>query len=566
MTTMFAGARQCQVTGLRVDRSAERLIIVNAVTAVLYLALGGVLALLIALTRWQAVGLIGDPEWFYRLVGAHGAAMLIFWIVFFEIAGLLFGGTVLLSARLIAPRLAWIEYAMMLVGSLLVTGTMLGGQATVMFTAYPPLKASPLFYTGLVLFAVGALVALGHYIANIVAARLRGDVRTLPLFSFALLAAAIIGSFTLVSGALAIVPVWLWSLGLVESVDPGVYRLLFWGFGHGAQQINLAAMIGVWYALASLMVGARPLNEGLSRFAFVLYIPFINMGAIHHILVDPGLGPWARGINASYFMYAAVLGSMIHAFTIPASVEVAQREKGHRGLFTWLRRAPWGSPGFSALIISLVLFGVFGGITGVIMGGIQMNMMIHNTLFVPGHFHMTVVAGTTLAFMGISYYVVPLICRRDLFLPGLARWQPYVYGVGMTLWGVGMLLAGRLGLPRRHFDIGYGGLPIADGVFQNPMIPLTLALVGVGAIVAVVGGAMYVLVAAGTVFLARRSDTPAVGHLDAGALAPPAEVAVDHAKLEAPGTLALASGWLLLFMVLYAVSWFNLGRIPWVIR
>lgn len=127
MTALLDGWRTCQVTGLRVDRSAERLIMFNAVTAVLYLATGGTFALLIALTRWQAVHLISDPEWFYRIVGAHGAAMLIFWIVFFEVAGLLFGGTVLLNTRLLAPRLAWVEYGMMLAGSLGVMFTMLSG-------------------------------------------------------------------------------------------------------------------------------------------------------------------------------------------------------------------------------------------------------------------------------------------------------------------------------------------------------------------------------------------------------------------------------------------------------
>ena len=56
--------RTCQVTGLAVDRSAERLVLFNAVTAVLWLATGGILALLTLLTRWQSVHLIRDSEWF----------------------------------------------------------------------------------------------------------------------------------------------------------------------------------------------------------------------------------------------------------------------------------------------------------------------------------------------------------------------------------------------------------------------------------------------------------------------------------------------------------------------
>jgi len=332
---------------------------------------------------------------------------------------------------------------MMLGGSVIATVLMLSGQATVMFTSYPPLRAeTPWYYAAVLVFAVGAILAVVHFFVNIVAARLRGDVGSLPLFTFALMGAAIIALWSLLSGALALFPVFLWTLGVIPEVDPGIYRLLYWGLGHGAQQVNLAAMVGVWYGLASLTTGARPLNEGLSRIAIVLYVLFINMGAMHHLLVDPGLGTWVKNVNASYFMYAAVMGSLIHAFSIPASMELALRERGYRrGLFEWLRRAPWGEPGFAALVVSMILFGLLGGISGVIIGGPQVNMISHNTLLVPAHFHMTVVAGTTLAFMGIAYYLVPLIFQRQLLFRRLAQWQPYVYGLGMLIFGIGMGLA-----------------------------------------------------------------------------------------------------------------------------
>jgi cytochrome c oxidase subunit 1 len=581
MTAIQSRWRQCQVTGLQIDPNSERLFMFNAVTAVLWLAFGGTLALLIALTRWDAIHLIDDSEWFYRLVGAHGAAMLVFWIIFFEVAALIFGGTILLNTRFMVPTLGWISYGLMLIGSLVMTFEMLNGSATVMFTAYPPLEASSWFYLAFILFAVGALIAVVHFIVNVVAARWRGEIRSLPLFSFALLAAAIIAIFSLVSGAIAIVPLWLKSVGVIDYVDPGVYRLMFWGLGHGAQQINLAAMVGVWYALASLTVGAKPLNEGLSRFAFLLYICFINMGAIHHILVDPGLGNWMRGFNTSYFVYAAVLGSMIHAFTIPASIEVALREKGFaRGLFDWLKNAPWKEPGFSALVLSLIMFGVLGGISGVIMGGFQINMLAHNTLTVPAHFHMTVVAGTTLAFMGITYYIVPLIFRRELFLSGLAKVQPWLYGGGMLIFGIGMGFAGHLeGVPRRHFDISFPNLPVSLGIYDSSTVDLYLTIMGIGAILAVTGGAMFIIIAAGTVFLAKRAEMPDIGKVDPEAFAIPAVAggsglgeaengqteahAHDPNQFEAPGTFFIAVAFLALFMLLYAYSWFELSDIPW---
>ena len=570
-----ATMRRCEITGLSVDRSAERLIMLNAVTAVVYLTIGGVLALLIALTRWQAVHLLA-PQRFYEFVSTHGMVMLIFWILFFEVAGLIFASTVLLSTRMIIPWLSWIAYLMMLGGSVIATVLMLSGQATVMFTSYPPLRAeTPWYYAAVLVFAVGAILAVVHFFVNIVAARLRGDVGSLPLFTFALMGAAIIALWSLLSGALALFPVFLWTLGVIPEVDPGIYRLLYWGLGHGAQQVNLAAMVGVWYGLASLTTGARPLNEGLSRIAIVLYVLFINMGAMHHLLVDPGLGTWVKNVNASYFMYAAVMGSLIHAFSIPASMELALRERGYRrGLFEWLRRAPWGEPGFAALVVSMILFGLLGGISGVIIGGPQVNMISHNTLLVPAHFHMTVVAGTTLAFMGIAYYLVPLIFQRQLLFRRLAQWQPYVYGLGMLIFGIGMGLAGHWGVPRRHWDITFSTAPVLGVNLQElrPEIAVFLAMMGIGGIIAVIGGAMFVAVAVATVFVGQRTARPAVGRIVPEAFSPypaiaggsgePAAAAA-HRTFEVPGTLVISVVFLILFIFLYGFSWFELSRVPW---
>jgi cytochrome c oxidase subunit I len=563
--------RRCNITNLAVDRNAELLIMVNAVTAVVYLAIGGIGALLIALTRWEAVHLL-SADWYYRITGAHGTAMLIFWILFFEVAGLIFGCTVILNRSLYWPRVMWAAYGIMLVGSIALLATLLSGEATVMFTAYPPLQATSWFYLSFILFAVGTLLAVIVFIVNIANARYREHVGPLPLFTFAMLAAAILAIWTLLSGAAALIPTWLWSLGLVSHVDAGVYRLLFWGFGHGAQQVNLVAMVGIWYVLAALTVGARPVNEGVSRFAFLLIIMFIHMGAIHHIMVDPGFSFFTFSANASYFVYAATLGSMIHALSIPAAVELAQRRKGFgSGLFTWLKRAPWKEPGFSSLVLSFWLFGVMGGISGVIMGTVQTNMIQHNTLIVPAHFHMTVVAGTTLAFMGLAYYLIPLIFRRDNMFPTMAKLQPYVFAGGMTIWGLGMGVAGHFGLSRRHWDSTFGGSPLGNNVFQIPEIDWSLFFLGIGGMIAVVGGAMFIINAVATVFLGKKTSTPYLPGIDPEALTPADERTREaggdqHRGFEFPGTLILVFGFLALFMLLYATSWLELSRVPWTIR
>jgi cytochrome c oxidase subunit 1 len=101
-----AAFRTCRFTGLKVDIAAQRLIKANAVAAIVFLAIGGLMGLLVALTRWPAIQLL-PSEWFYLILTGHGANVLLFWIIFFEIALLYFASAVLLGSRLAAPRFGW---------------------------------------------------------------------------------------------------------------------------------------------------------------------------------------------------------------------------------------------------------------------------------------------------------------------------------------------------------------------------------------------------------------------------------------------------------------------------
>ena len=561
--------RTCPVTTLKVDTTAEKLIIANAVAAVVCLALGGFFALLLALTRWQAIHLL-DPKWFYRILTAHGLDMLVAWIVFFEVAGLYFGSTIMLNAPLKWPRAAWTAFGLMVAGGGLANVLILIGKADVMFTAYVPLKAHPLFYLGVILFAVGALVAVILFFATLVyAKRERTYEGSLPLVTYGLVAAAIIAFYTLVSGALAFVPAFFWSLGWLPDLDAGYYRNLFWSFGHPAQQINLCAMVAIWYALASITVGANPLNEKFSRFAFVLYILFINLGSAHHLLVDPGPSFAWKAFNTSYAMYLAVLGSLIHAFSIPGAIEVAQRRKGYtHSMFEWLRRGPWREPGFSSMVISMVLFGWVGGVTGVTIGTEQINMLAHNTMRLPGHFHATVVSGTTLAFMGLTYYLIPLVFRRELKLKKWASYQPYVFGLGMLMVSIGMIGAGLQGVSRRHWDITFASAPFK--VFIPSVAEIMLAIMGIGALIAITGGIMFVTVVLISILTGKRTEASRLT-LIMEQENPLIEDSLPNwgkeveGRLAPKGTVVLVFAFLMFFALYYFSNWWLLGR-AWTIR
>jgi cytochrome c oxidase subunit 1 len=500
-----AGAvRTCETTGLPVCLTAQRFIQLHAVVAVVFLLLGGLAAISLGLTRWPAVHLL-PAEWYYRLLTFHGLNMLIFWILFFEVAILYFACTTLLNSRLFSAKFAWAGFVQMVVGAAMVDYVVLRGDADVLMTSYAPLRANPLFYLGIILVATGTLTGVFNFFATLyIARRDRTYEGSVPLAVFGATAAAIIAVVTLLHGAIVTIPTFLWSCGLLKSIDPGWYRLIWWGLGHQSQQVNVCAMVSCWYLLGTLTVGAKPLNQAVCRGAFVLYILFINLASAHHLLVDPGVSAAWKIWNTSYAMYLAVLASMIHGFTVPASLEVALRMKNDKGLFGWLFSAPWKNPGFSAMFLSLVIFGFLGGITGVTLGTEQINITAHNTLRIPGHFHTTVVGGTTLAFMGLAYYVVPLIFRRDYRARKLARIQPFIFGIGITIMAVGMSLAGSYGVPRRHWDIEFSSANLPASF--DSTAHLMLGIMGVGSVIAFIGLMTFVGLTVTAVFFGPKNE------------------------------------------------------------
>ena len=556
--------RTCPATGLKVDLAAERLIKANAVAAVVFLAIGGLFGLLVALTRWPAVHLL-DSDMFYLVLTAHGLDVLLVWIIFFEMAVLYFASAILLNCRLATPKIAWLGFALMLVGAILTNITVLQGDASIMFTSYVPMQAPPNFYLGLILFAVGALLGCFVFLGTLVIAKEEQTYEgSIPLVTFGALTACIIAVFTIASGAVILIPTWLWSLGYISHIDSVMYKLVWWAMGHSSQQINVSAHVAIWYAIAAILLGAKPLSEKVSRTAFLMYILFLQIASAHHMLVEPGLSSEWKVFNTSYAIYLAVLGSLIHGMSVPGAIEAAQRRNGFtNGIFEWLRRAPWNNPAFSGMFMSLVLFGFLGGISGVVLGTEQINIMLHNTLYVPGHFHATVVAGTTLAFMAMTYLVVPLIIQREIVWPGLAKWQPYLFAIGVGGISLFMMGAGTLGVSRRHWDITFSDAALSFD--YPPAAFLMLALNGIFAILATVGGALYVVITVASVLFGKKVDATnvveALGPMPQKQMSDAVKTYGSAGTFHLPGTYVLVTVFFTSFVLYYFVNWKYLSEL-----
>jgi cytochrome c oxidase subunit 1 len=339
-----------------------------------------------------------------------------------------------------------------------------------------------------------------------------------------------------------------------------MYKTIWWAMGHSSQQINVSAHVAIWYLIAAVVLGAKPLSEKVSRMAFLMYILFLQLASAHHLLVEPGISSSWKIFNTSYAMYLAVLGSMIHGMSIPGAIESAQRARGFtNGLFEWLRKAPWGNPAFSGMFMSLVMFGFLGGISGVVMGTEQINLIMHNTIYVPGHFHATVVAGTTLAFMAGTYLLVPLIFQRELIMKGLARWQPYLFGLGVMGISVFMMGAGTLGVPRRVWDIT--GADAALPYEYPGAAYLMMGLNGISAVMAALGGFLFIAIIVGSVLFGKRTgDKPLEGLTMTTATK---YGSAEHIRI--PGTVVLVGVFFLSFILYYFVNWKYLAEV-WPLR
>src|SRR5687768_1025748 len=400
-----------------------------------------------------------SPKLFYLSVTAHGVLMALVFTTFF-IMGL---GYVLcrttLDRPLVARRLAWVSFWVAVIGTLAAAAMILLGKATVLYTFYPPLQAHPLFYIGATLLVVGSWGWGAVMLLTTRAWRREHPGAPLPLAMHGIVATVVV--WYLATAGVAAEMLFLlipWSLGFRETVDPVLARMLFWWFGHPLVYFWLLPAYVVWYTVLPRQAGGKLFSDSLGRVVFVLFILLSTPVGLHHQFLDPGISSdWK--LAHTFARYAILFPSLVTAFTIVASLEIAGRMRGGAGLFGWIRRLPWDQPFFTAVALAILTF-VVGGFGGMINAAFSMNAMIHNTAWVQGHFHLTVGTASALTFMGAAYWMWPRLTGKPLRLMALAKVQPYLWFVGMLIFSTVNHITGLLGMPRRVYDASYGGEPI----------------------------------------------------------------------------------------------------------
>ncbi|TQQ80166.1 b(o/a)3-type cytochrome-c oxidase subunit 1 [Halonotius roseus] len=467
------------------DRFPQEASVVRAslISSFISLFLGAVFGLIQALHRTDVFRFL-DSQYYYTVLTAHGVLLVVSFTIFF-LVGLFTWATVRsLDRPLVDIRYTWAWYGLMVIGTLMAVVAILGGffpstdiSADVLFTFYAPMQAHPLFYGGLAIFIIGTWLAGADYFRAWYAWKQDNPDERIPLQAFMVLTTMLMWYIATIGVAIAVVVFLLpWSLGLLDSVNPLLTRTLFWFWGHPVVYFWLMPAYLLWYTVLPSISGGRLFSDPLARVVFVLFLLLSTPVGIHHQYVDPGIAEGFKMIAMTNTMFL-LLPSLLTAFTVVASMEHGARQRGGTGLFGWLRALPWRNPAFTGMALAGLMFAA-GGFSGMVNAGMNINYLIHNTIWVPGHFHLTVGTAVALTFMAATYWLWPQITNKPIFSRPIALAQVVLWFVGMALMSNAMHVMGLFGVPRRTAEPQYQGFDFVASFGSITELRMQLALGG----------------------------------------------------------------------------------------
>lgn len=480
----------------------NRLVLAHLWVAIVAFGVAAAMAVMQALSRADLDLPFRTARMYYMSVTAHGILMALVFTTFF-IMGFGYAVADRDAGGVAFPRLAWASWGVALFGTVLTAVTVLAFQATVLYTFYPPMQAHPAFYIGLTLVVVGSWGWCASMIASWRRARraAAGGPVSLPMHATA--ANAMLWCLATVGVAaemlLQLIP---WSLGWVRTVDPVLARTLFWFFGHPLVYFWILPAYTLWYAVLPREAGGKLFSDPLGRMVFAIFLILSTPVGLHHQFQDPGI-PSEWKLLHTFLTMGISFPSLVTAFTVCASLEVAGRLRGGLGLFGWIRSLPWNDPVVSSFLCAMLLF-LVGGFGGAVNAAYSLNSVVHNTAWIAGHFHLTVGSAAALSFMGGCYWLVPRLAGRELELRLLARGQPFLWFLGMVLFSFTTHVQGLLGLPRRVYDTTYGGaLQAADWNWLS-------GISAIGGMILFLSAGFFVLVMLGTLWSGARREVRAL--------------------------------------------------------
>jgi len=438
-------------TEREMSKSLRSIVLIELLLPLLLLVFGAYHGVLQVLYR---AGVIRSTSFagidYYQGLTAHGVINAIVLTTLFAVAL----GNVIVSQELgtgLSVFGAGLSLALMVIGAVAAAAMIFAGKATVLYTFYPPLKAHPVFYLGLAIFIVGSWIAFYAWVPAYRRWRRTHPQQKTPIGVVGMFSAFIIWQICTIPVAVEVLVLLLpWSMGWTAGVDVVLSRTLFWFFGHALVYFWLLPTYVLYYTMLPKLAGGKLFSDFAARFTFLSFIVLSIPIGLHHQFADPGIAASWKGLQMTLTLLVAV-PSMMTAFTLAASLEIGARQAGGHGLFAWWAKLPYFQTDrwmFSFLFCGLAIF-LFGGVTGLINAAYSMNNLIHNTAWLPAHFHLTVGGPVFLAILGMSLFLVSGLLGKPIVFPRLALSVPYIWTIGTFIFSGGLFVGGLRGEPRR---------------------------------------------------------------------------------------------------------------------
>ena len=343
--------------------------------------------------------------------------------------------------------LGWSGFALAALGTALMSVSPFFPGAEPVLNNYIPVLRQPLFFASIWIFAIGLSLTV-----------LRALITTWPQ---RLLAEPLrLGSFLGAVAAFLALAAFFWSWSMVPWIEePNYFEVLFWGGGHSLQFQHALLMVVAWLWIAEQL--GRPSlasPRAVSVLFLVAALPLLAVPAIY-LLVPAG--------SLAHMELFAKLMLWGHPYMGPLILL--------GGLSLWGLRGVPADPARSAFVASFSLFAL-GGVLGYMIHGVN--------VVIPAHYHGSTV-GVTLAFMGLTYVLLPSL-GFGRAVGRMAVWQPYVYGLGQLVHVLGLAWSGGYGVQRKVAG--------ADQLLTTLPQKIGMGMMGLGGLIAVIGGLMFVLV------------------------------------------------------------------------
>ncbi len=424
----------------------KRIALLYLASATIMFMIGGLFAILVRLELMTPAGDLTQAETYNKMFTMHGIAMVFFFLIPAVPAVLgNFLVPMMIGARDLAfPRINLASWYIYTIGALFTMWVIVSGGVDTGWTFYTPYSTTwsntNVVATGLGIFITGFSSILTGLNFIVTIHRMRAPGLTwfrLPLFIWAHYATSIIMILGTPVVAIAIVLVALervLHLGIFDPAlggDPVLFQHLFWFYSHPAVYIMILPSMGVISELTACFARRRVFGYGFVAFSSmaIALVGFLVWG--HHMFVS------------SQSVYAGLVFSILSFIVaIPSAIKV----------FNWTATLYKGQISFETPMLYVFGFiGLFtiGGMTGLFLAAIGLDVHVHDTYFVVAHFHYIMVGGVIMGYLGGLHFWWPKITGR-LYPEWWGRLSVLVIFIGFNLTFFPQFVLGYLGMPRRY--------------------------------------------------------------------------------------------------------------------